>query len=1147
MKNLNAEAELATGAAQEKLMASLSAAAGLIALYSANETAQLLKQNDATDKSNKLLQVQIANVGKSNLEQAQAIALERTKQQLEGKNVSPAAAKEALQLTQEQATLTVQLAEAQAAFNDSLNRTVDLYSELNTAVTDFGQAVGTGFGAAATALSSLATDMTNYYSKQAALDKQKAADDKKYAGDNEKLTQVQMDYTRKSTELQLSADADVLSSAASAFGQKTAIYKVLEGASLALRAAEAITAIQSILNDTTTTASTVAASAAKSSALGVQAQAQALAAAPPPYNLVLEAITVAALIAAGVSLIGGGGGGGATANPDQIRQDRQAAQGTGTVIGDPTAQSASILNSIDALQKDQNQSLSYFSQMVISLKSIETNIGSLTTQIANQLSISSKGGLFDTSVLNLRETGDHTKTLIDQGLYFQPTTVGNIVKNGIRGGVYDTVNFGDSGNSGDVFYQFRNTGNSANGVAKGGAQFSQQTSQIIGSLEDQVVAEAKLLGRTGAKAVIDAMTLDLGKISLKGLTGDALTKAINAVFSKAGDEMAVKILPLTKTLGQVGEGAFETLSRLVNEYQVSGQVFQELGIKFRETGVYSLSARDRVIQLSGGLDNFTQQAQSFAQEFMTSAQQLAPIAHNVTKEMDSLGLGWVKNKEEFLKVVQGLDLTTAHGAKLYAELMAVAPAFAQVADAATTLKQNRRSLEETLIGDQGKKLALLNMQRADELAIIDKSLIPLQKQIYAEEDLATARANLVTATQNVKNAEVALLQIELTNANTKLTAAQKQVQSATTDLTNAYNAQASQLGTTISNFKSFASSLAQFKQSLTTGQSNGNILQDYAANKAAFEQTATLAARGNQTALGNFATVAQNFLTSSQGASSTAGGYATDLASVIAATNAAQKAAAKQVSNAEKQLEALNASVKGLIQINTSIGQGTVAIKGVGSEVEALQDAQAKEAAAQKAANAIQAELNKANGTLNLKSATAALAAAQAAQTQARAALLAAQAVVYYTTHPGQASQLQHDIDVARFESGGKKSLDAAVVDDLFQQMYGRKATDSEISLTEWLAHGQVDGARSVIKSIVDAEKKPTPHADLSRRPSNSNSTPGVAANQNAQIAADLKAVRQLLESMDKDSGDNTKFTKELRDLFRAVTQGTGTVLTKAS
>jgi hypothetical protein len=92
------------------------------------------------------------------------------------------------------------------------------------------------------------------------------------------------------------------------------------------------------------------------------------------------------------------------------------------------------------------------------------------------------------------------------------------------------------------------------------------------------------------------------------------------------------------------------------------------------------SARENLIDLFGGLDNFTELTSQFAQAFLTEAEQMAPVQAAVAKAMADLGLAGITTKDQFKQTVLGLDLTTEAGQQMYAQLLTIAPAFAKVQD-----------------------------------------------------------------------------------------------------------------------------------------------------------------------------------------------------------------------------------------------------------------------------------------------------------------------------------------------------------------------------------------------------------------------------------------------------------------------------------
>jgi hypothetical protein len=66
--------------------------------------------------------------------------------------------------------------------------------------------------------------------------------------------------------------------------------------------------------------------------------------------------------------------------------------------------------------------------------------------------------------------------------------------------------------------------------------------------------------------VLDDLTLESTKVSLKGLTGTALTDALNSVISKSMDEIAAAAFPQLDQFRQVGEGYAETVMRIAGDY-----------------------------------------------------------------------------------------------------------------------------------------------------------------------------------------------------------------------------------------------------------------------------------------------------------------------------------------------------------------------------------------------------------------------------------------------------------------------------------------------------------------------------------------------------------------------------------------------------
>lgn len=230
---------------------------------------------------------------------------------------------------------------------------------------------------------------------------------------------------------------------------------------------------------------------------------------------------------------------------------------------------------------------------------------------------------------------------------------------------------------------------------KGGVFRSDKEGTDYAALKDDFVATLN----DGYKAITDATsgyakTLGLNAEAIKGytkgvvidLTGDQAKDAeiLSKVFGDISNEMAGSLIPNFAQFAKRGEDASMVLQHLATNYAAVDAVMATLNRTLGATGIASVEARNRLVELNGGIEGLVAGTSFFAQNFLTEAERIAPVMKSVTSTMAELGLASVDTKEEFKNLVLGLvdsgRVATEEGAKLYAKLMAIAPQFAQVAD-----------------------------------------------------------------------------------------------------------------------------------------------------------------------------------------------------------------------------------------------------------------------------------------------------------------------------------------------------------------------------------------------------------------------------------------------------------------------------------
>jgi hypothetical protein len=216
--------------------------------------------------------------------------------------------------------------------------------------------------------------------------------------DPTKLAAAQAKASQDATKAQIASYGDMAGAAAGFFDQNSKGYKALHTVEQSFRAFEVAMAFQTMVKkrffteafvaanvsgNAITAASAVACAAVEIPAKMAVAEANAIAgvanqANGDPYSAFPRMTAMGAIMVALGLAVGSFSGG---AQQVDIAKNAQAKQGTGTVLGDSTAKSASVVKALELLGSNSDIALKYSSQMVMSLKNIETGIGGLANII----------------------------------------------------------------------------------------------------------------------------------------------------------------------------------------------------------------------------------------------------------------------------------------------------------------------------------------------------------------------------------------------------------------------------------------------------------------------------------------------------------------------------------------------------------------------------------------------------------------------------------------------------------------------------------------------------------------------------------------------------------------------------------------------
>ena len=637
------------------------------------------------------------------------------------------------------------------------NQLLEVMTALDDVARDAAGGMVDSFGRVGDAIGGMTTALTGYGRAQAAIAANLAQEKTDAKGDLTKIKLAETKASQAAATAQIRQYGDMASAGKKFFKEHTAGYKIMEGAEKAFRAYEMAMALQAMVKkiffkegevaanltlnatkltgEAATTAASTGLAATEASAWGVTAVVKSLASLPFPWNLAAGAATLAAVVAIGASMMGGIGGGGGAVTPSF--EEKQKVQGTGTVLGDSTAKSESMSKSLERMEAYAALELDYQNAMLSALRNIETALGGAAKGIMQTTGITGGSGFGTVNSSSSNFFGsDKTTTIDDTGVKFSGTF--GALRAGQGSGVQyeDVIKTSDGG-----WFHGDSTSKSTNTKALS-AEAMKPFALIFDNMGDLLVDAGVKLGKDGATLTnaINGISVDF-EVSLRDLKGQELTDALNAGVSVAFDKVTKELFPTIAQFQKMGEGIGETLVRVATDVKAVDSVFASMGKT--ATGLYSsagkmasilngmtVEAKERLVELSGGLDAFASSAKSFMQNFYTEAEQIKAQKAKLNPVLAQYGLTTEGADAEamFKKFILSLDVTTEAGAKTWATLMSVQQAFKDVTSAAADERADLLAEWDDLTLTSAQKLAKARLEvDPANRALFDQ--VALQRQL----------------------------------------------------------------------------------------------------------------------------------------------------------------------------------------------------------------------------------------------------------------------------------------------------------------------------------------------------------------------------------------------------------------------------------
>lgn len=200
-----------------------------------------------------------------------------------------------------------------------------------------------------------------------------------------------------------------------------------------------------------------------------------------------------------------------------------------------------------------------------------------------------------------------------------------------------------------------------------------------------------------------------------------------------------------------GKVTAENFTEVINKIAQITLAFEIWGKSMDAFKGISEETQTILIKVSDGFENLAKNLDAFYTNFYSDAEKAATKQAELTSLLKEMGIDLdpkkgAKAKEEFRAVIESLMKSGEEGVKLAAKLLGVADLFADVADYAQQIADQKLDYEIRIlraIGDETGALALEREREYQALLKVDPELAKMAKRLWEIEDQAKATNEMV--------------------------------------------------------------------------------------------------------------------------------------------------------------------------------------------------------------------------------------------------------------------------------------------------------------------------------------------------------------------------------------------------------------------
>ncbi|MDE4192425.1 hypothetical protein PXL04_17305, partial [Phaeobacter gallaeciensis] len=224
-----------------------------------------------------------------------------------------------------------------------------------------------------------------------------------------------------------------------------------------------------------------------------------------------------------------------------------------------------------------------------------------------------------------------------------------------------------------------------------------------------------------------AASLNLGTKALEGFTSEGFTlwtngksqekiqEELQARIEETGAEMAELVLG-TDRFSRAGETALDTLGRLSGSLTAVNDAADLLGHGLFDVSLKGSDAASHLVDLFGGAEAMAGSVSAYFGAFYSEGERTEVILQRLREEFGDLGVAMPTSRDGFRELVEGIDTTTEHGRELYAGLLQMSGAMAEVLPQVSAYSAELAGMVGEIGGELGAQIDAARARVSEERA-----------------------------------------------------------------------------------------------------------------------------------------------------------------------------------------------------------------------------------------------------------------------------------------------------------------------------------------------------------------------------------------------------------------------------------------------